>query len=188
VATRWPWHGNWTWGSISSCSNVCSHPRDLGRPFVRVVGVDPRAGVLACRTAGRVPDRRGELTGTAGVDAGRPHENDLRPVGMNYLPLHAPDAAALEHAVHRCASSWEACREGGCAYRTGRAALTAPPSGARLEGARRVLAGDYGNRNIDPALPRRRSLHSHAAPADERPWIPLWTLMGITLGAKACRQ
>jgi hypothetical protein len=76
-----------------------------------VVESIPCAGVIVCTTAGRPPDRRGDLTGTAGVEAGRPHENSLRLVGMNYQLLRAPHVAALEPAALRCASSWEACRE-----------------------------------------------------------------------------
>ena len=104
------------------------------------LGSIPSTGVIACRAASRPPDRQGDLTGTAGVDANRPREDDLRPAGMNYPLLPAPLVAALEPAIHRCASDRGGSPGGRMRLPNRPRRPSAPPSGAWLEDVWKILA------------------------------------------------
>jgi hypothetical protein len=85
------------------------HPHDPGRSFVWVVGVNPPWRCDRMQNRRPTASPHSDLTGTVGVDAGRSHEDDLRPVGMNHQPSQRP-ACGAQPTAPRCASATEVYR------------------------------------------------------------------------------
>ena len=116
--------------SRTARSNGCPHPRDTGRHFAWLVGVNPpyRCDRYAGPPAGRLTAR--DLTGTVGVDAGWPREDDLPPAGMDSVPLlPAPPMFAASRLRSTGAGASPASLREGCTCLPYSPSRSAPPSG-----------------------------------------------------------